>query len=181
MHVSPNGYVGICRLNEKEVNVCGLFRRHTNATDLPAQWQEQLRGPAGSPLQRRMASAEFQADSFCSVAGLFLKPQRATQQTECCVGDALTMIPPVTGNGMSMAFESAELAIEPLATYSHGEIPWTETQQTIAQRCDQTFARRLAWATWLQRMMFAPGLQNALVFFAPRWAWLWRVMFAKTR
>jgi flavin-dependent dehydrogenase len=91
------------------------------------------------------------------------------------------MIPPVTGNGMSMAFESAETAIEPLAAYCWGEIPWTQAQQTIARRCDEAFARRLAWATRLQRMMFAPELQNALVFLAPRWAWLWRVIFAKTR
>ncbi|MBI3849353.1 MAG: hypothetical protein HY298_03525 [Verrucomicrobia bacterium] len=181
MHVSPNGYVGICRLNETEVNVCGLFRRHTNAADLPAQWQEQLRGPADSLLQRRLASAEFDLDSFCSVAGLLLTAQHATNRTECCVGDALTMIPPVTGNGMSMAFESAEIAIKPLAAYSQGEISWSEAQQTIARRCDEAFTRRLVWATWLQRMMFAPGLQNALVFLAPRWSWLWRVMFAKTR
>jgi flavin-dependent dehydrogenase len=181
MHVSPHGYVGICRLNDEEVNVCGLFRRTTNATNVPAQWQERLRGPAGSLLQHRLASAKFEMDSFCSVAGLFLKPQRASLQTGCCVGDALTMIPPVTGNGMSMAFESAEIAVEPLAAYSRGETPWAEAQQNIARRCDQTFAQRLVWAAWLQRMMFAPGLQNVLVFLAPRGSWLWRAMFAKTR
>ena len=27
MHVLPKGYVGLCRLKEGEVNVCGLFRR----------------------------------------------------------------------------------------------------------------------------------------------------------
>ena len=37
-------------------------------------------------------------------------PQRAAARAECCIGDAITMIPPVTGNGMSMAFESAEMA-----------------------------------------------------------------------
>ena len=181
MHVSPNGYVGICQLDDEEVNVCGLFRRHTAAPDSAQRWPEQLRGAAGSLLNQRLVDAEFEPDSFCSVAGLFLPPQRAAAQTACCVGDALTMIPPVTGNGMSMAFESAEMAIEPLAAYSRGEIPWAEAQQSIARRCDEAFAERLVWATWLQRMMFAPGVQNALVFFAPRWSWLWRVMFAKTR
>jgi flavin-dependent dehydrogenase len=181
MHVSHNGYVGICQLDDEEVNVCGLFRRHTAAPDSPQRWPEQLRGATGSQLHQRLADAEFEPDSFCSVAGLFLPPQRAATRTECCVGDELTMIPPVTGNGMSMAFESAEMAIEPLTAYSRGEIPWAEAQQTIARGCDEAFARRLVWATWLQRLMFTPGLQNALVFLAPRWAWLWRVMFAKTR
>jgi flavin-dependent dehydrogenase len=97
------------------------------------------------------------------------------------VGDAITMIPPVTGNGMSMAFESAELAREPLAEYSAGKISWAEAQQTIARKCDATFSRRLAWAAWLQQLMFMPSLQNALVVFVPRWQWVWRLLLARTR
>ena len=91
------------------------------------------------------------------------------------------MIPPVTGNGMSMAFESAELAIEPLAAWSRGEISWAETQSQIARRCDAAFARRLAWAKWLQRFMLTPSLQNVLVRFAARSDWFWRMAFERTR
>jgi hypothetical protein len=53
------------------------------------------------------------------------------------------LIPPVTGNGMSMAFESAELAVEPLAAYSRGELDWRAARETIARLCDERFARRL--------------------------------------
>ena len=91
------------------------------------------------------------------------------------------MIPPVTGNGMSMAFESAELAAEPLAAYSAGEMPWPEAHQIIARRCDERFARRLAWAGALQQLMFVPALQGALVRFVPRWHWLWRLLVERTR
>src|SRR5207253_9984563 len=38
MHASPNGYVGICRLNEQEVNVCGLFRRPVKTHDPAHSW-----------------------------------------------------------------------------------------------------------------------------------------------
>lgn len=181
MHLLPDGYVGICRLSDTAVNVCGLFRRRSGRPDSPQRWPEQLRGPEGTLLHQRLAEAEFEPDSFCSVAGLFLGARRAAAQAECCVGDALTMIPPVTGNGMSMAFESAELAIEPLAAYSRGEISWATARQTIARRCDEAFAQRLVWAGRLQQIMLAPGLQNALVCLAPRWAWFWRVLFARTR
>jgi len=27
MHLSPSGYLGMCRLKDGEVNICGLFRR----------------------------------------------------------------------------------------------------------------------------------------------------------
>jgi len=91
------------------------------------------------------------------------------------------MIPPVTGNGMSMAFESAGLAVEPLATWSRGEAPWVRTQQMLAHRCDAAFARRLAWAKWLQRMMLTPSLQNVLVRFVARSEWFWQAAFERTR
>src|SRR5208283_4167939 len=107
-------------------------------------------------------AAEFEPDSFCSVAGLQLKPQRAAEKTECCIGDALTMTPPVTGNGMSMAFESAAMAVEPLAAYSCGQLNWRQIQAQIARRCDAAFSRRLAWARRLQWMMISPALQGRL-------------------
>ena len=181
MHVSPRGYVGLCRVDGGAVNVCGLFRRRAGEENTPQNWHEYLRGPIGSPLNQRLAGAEFDERSFCAVAGISLRPQRAAARAECCVGDAITMIPPVTGNGMSMAFESAGMAIEPLAAWSRGEIPWTQSREAVAHRCDTAFARRLAWAKWLQRMMLAPSLQNVLVRFLAHSEWFWRTAFERTR
>jgi menaquinone-9 beta-reductase len=181
MHVSPRGYVGLCRVNGGVVNVCGLFRRRAGESDQPPDRVELLRGPTGSLLHQRLAAADFDENSFCAVAGLSLRPHQAAARAECCIGDAITMIPPVTGNGMSMAFESAELAIEPLAAWSRGEISWPETQSQIARGCDMAFARRLTWARWLQRFLLTPSLQNGLVMFAARSDWFWRMAFEKTR
>ena len=181
MHLSPVGYVGLCRLSRDEVNVCGLFRSRTTVTDLPQTWPEWLRGAAGSPLRQLMAEAVFDTDSFCSIAGLSLRPRQAAAVDECCVGDAVTMIPPVTGNGMSMAFESAEIAVEPLAKYSRGEITWPEARAQIACDCDAAFARRLRWAGWLQQGLFCPPVQAGLFFFAARNGNVWRGLFDRTR
>jgi 2-polyprenyl-6-methoxyphenol hydroxylase-like FAD-dependent oxidoreductase len=181
MHVSPRGYVGLCRVDGGAVNICGLFRRRAGEDQAPQNWRDWLRGQANSPLNRRLAAAAFDESSFCAVAGISLQPQRAAARAECCIGDAITMIPPVTGNGMSMAFESAGMAMEPLAAWSRGEISWGQTRQTLASRCDAAFARRLAWAKWLQRIMLAPSLQNALVRFVSRSEWFWRTAFERTR
>ena len=180
MHLSPDGYIGVNRINGGEVNVCGLFRvRQGNCQ--PGSKPDWLRGETGSLLHERLAAAEFEADSFCSVAGLQLKPQRAAAKKECCIGDTLTMTPPVTGNGMSMAFESAEMAVEPLAAYSQGKLNWTQARQQIARRCDAAFSRRLAWARFLQWMMISPALQSRLGSMLLRSDWLWRLMFTQTR
>ncbi len=181
MHVSPQGYVGLCRINGGEVNVCGLFRKSGSREGGFQNWRELLRGRPGSPLHGRLAGAVFEEKSFCAVAGISLRPQRASDHLEICVGDAITMIPPVTGNGMSMAFESAELAIGPLTAWSRDELSWDETRQRIARDCDASFARRLGWAGWLQRLVLTPCLQTPLVALTARSDWFWRVAFEHTR
>ena len=181
MHVSPRGYVGLCKINDGEVNVCGLFRKRVDENGEAKNRHELLRGAPGSPLRQRLADAAFDETSFCAVAGLSLRPQRAAARAEICLGDAITMIPPVTGNGMSMAFESAELALAPLAAWSRGELSWLAARQKVTRDCDAAFARRLAWAKWLQRMVLTPALQNPLVALASRSDWFWHLAFARTR
>ncbi len=181
MHLLPAGYVGLCRLPGGEVNVCGLFRSARPVPDLSQCWREWLGGPLASTLHSRMAGAQLDEDSFCVVAGVGLRPQRATGLGEWCVGDALTMTPPMTGNGMSMAFESAELAVDPLVRYSHGELAWAAAQQAFARTCDATFARRLRWAGWLQWAVFRAPARRALLFLAAHSEWCWRALFGRTR
>jgi menaquinone-9 beta-reductase len=180
MHVFKNGYVGICKLAGGKVNVCGLFRR--NGSNAPQQnGFDLLRGIPGTILHDRLARAEFDEKSFCSVAGLSLQPQRASEKSEVCIGDALTMIPPVTGNGMSLAFESAQLAVEPVAAFSRGEISWAQVRQEIARACDESFSRRLRWANRLQRFMLSTSLPDSMKTFAARSDWFWRFAFERTR
>jgi len=181
MHFSPRGYVGLCKINGGQVNVCGLFRKHTNGNSDAKNWRELLSGQPGSPLRRRLAGAEFDENSFCAVAGLSMRPEQAAARAEICIGDAITMIPPVTGNGMSMAFESAELAIAPLVAWSRGDRSWSEARQKIAGNCDALFARRLAWAKFLQRFILTPALQSPLIALASRSDWFYRMIFARTR
>jgi hypothetical protein len=181
LHSLKNGYVGLCRLPAGETNICGLFRRRVSSGEHSQRWQALFRGTPDTILYERLADAVFDETSFCAIAGLGLMPRRATGSNECCIGDSLTMIPPVTGNGMSMAFEAAELAINPLTSYSRGMSTWPEAQRAIAQACDLRFAQRLTWAKQLQKLMFMPGMCDSIAGMALRSEWLWRVFFARTR
>jgi 2-polyprenyl-6-methoxyphenol hydroxylase-like FAD-dependent oxidoreductase len=180
MHAMRDGYIGLNRIENGQINVCGLFRVREDGrrTESKEEW---LRGDPGSGLRERLRRAEFDPDSFCSVAGLPLRPQRAAARAECCIGDRLTMTPPVTGNGMSMAFESAELAVDPLADYSQGRLDWPGARQRLTERCDAAFARRLVWARRLQWLMLSPGLPGCWGALLLRSEWLWRFLFERTR
>ena len=176
MHWTCGGYVGLCRLPAGEVNVCGLFRRgeHGMGADIATR----LRGAAGSVLCLRLKDAEFDLSSSCSVAGLsFHSDSRAGE--ECRLGDALTMIPPITGNGMSMAFESAACALVPLLGFANGLQNWVGTTKEIAKELSGRFRQRLFWARLLHRTMFTnlEPLSHIALSAAP----LWRVAFSLTR
>ena len=83
MHSLPMGYVGLCRLSDDEVNICGLFRRRARAGGEPGSWREIiLHGPPGTTLHSRLAGAVLDEHSFCAVAGLPLRPQRASEHVE---------------------------------------------------------------------------------------------------
>ncbi len=181
MYCLPNQYVGVGRIEDGKVNVCGLFRKPAAGYGSSGEVAELLRGPPGSLLRGRLEHAVFEESSFCAVAGLPLDPQRASGRDECCIGDALTMIPPATGNGMSMAFEAAAMAVGPLEFYSRSELSWQEARETIARACDGLFSRRLRWAAALQRLLFLPCMNGRVGHLLLNSCWLWDILFARTR
>lgn len=181
MHFGMNSYIGLCRLDGGKVNVCGLFRRVKNEAAAPQSPVERLRGEPGSCLYERLRAAEWENESICGVGGLCLDPQRAAVSVECCLGDALTMTPPVTGNGMSMAFEAAEIALDPLLSYVSAETCWATTQRTIAGRCDLAFTWRLRWANLLHSVLLRSPMQGLFSKVILKSNILWRFNYWATR
>ncbi len=181
MHCLPNQYIGVSRIEEDKVNICGLFRRRVREVSIGRLTRELLLGPPGSLLRQRLKDAVLDGASFCAVAGLPLQPQLAASQVECVIGDALTMIPPVTGNGMSMALEAAALAAGPIEAFSRCEASWLETRRSIATACDRLFSSRLRWAGWFQHFLFSGWMQRKPGWLLLRSDSLWRLLFARTR
>jgi 2-polyprenyl-6-methoxyphenol hydroxylase-like FAD-dependent oxidoreductase len=181
MHFTRRGYVGLCAVEDGRVNVCGLFRSRQPVPALARDWREWLGGEPGSALHARLAGARWDDASFSSVAALALAPRRAPLAEEMSIGDAVTMIPPVTGNGMSMACESAAAAIEPLAAWSAGASSWAEAGQTLARRLDADFASRLRTATFLQWAIVHRAVRAALFQSARLVPALQGLLFQKTR
>jgi menaquinone-9 beta-reductase len=181
MHFVPDGYVGLCQLASGIINVCGLFAVSGPVPKLAERWPDFLRGPEGSVLRKRLARAEFIAESFSAVSRLNLRPALGKADVECRVGDAWSMIPPVTGNGMSMALESAAWAAPSLTAYSRGELSWDQAMLTIAGLRHAGFARRLRWANWLQYLLLNRRTRELSLVCADRSDWLWRLFFHQTR
>jgi hypothetical protein len=180
IHLVCGGYVGLSRHGSGTVNACGLFRAGPRARRRGEQAVEWLKGPEGSRLRTRMSGARMVAGSSCAVAGLDFAPARAEGSQECRIGDALTMIPPLTGNGMSIALESAAQAARPLAAYARGDLDWRAARLSMARTCDCAFRRRLRWAGLLHAAIFAP-YESELMWLAARWPAIALMFYSRTR
>ena len=144
-------YVGMTRVENGRVNVCGLFRRTQPVTGaesreemLPLALEEALMPGVAT----RLRAARADTASIKGVNQFFLGWQRRADEGEVRIGDTAAMIPPFTGNGMSMAFQSALIAVEPLVEWAKGNAEWGEVAVRIGEEQRRRFASRLRWS-WL--------------------------------
>jgi menaquinone-9 beta-reductase len=143
MHSGTNGYAGLTGVEEGWTNVCGLFKMDRSiqargADLLPAY----LDAGGNTHLAELIRGSEIRPDSFSAVAGFELGRQIPVPGL-LTLGDAESMIPPFTGNGMSMAFQAAECAVGPLAEWSRGQRSWQEAVNLVRAALVRKFNLRL--------------------------------------
>lgn len=164
VHLGDRAYVGLCSVGENLVNVCGLFHRRPGlalerASALPAY----LRATGLDALADRLALASIDPASCCAVAALaFGRAPAPTDPSRLDLGDAHALIPPFTGNGMTMAFQSAALALAPLIAWSRGEVGWPATVARVRRRLRARFRLRLAASALLHPLLLRPQGQAGL-------------------
>lgn len=159
-HLGNRAYVGLCAIENEEVNVCGLFhlQRGLVVTRSSALLRYLAKAELTS-LAERIMGGEIDEASFSSVAGLtFDRPTGVPDRV--CLGDAYAMIPPFTGNGMAIAFQSAECALSPLLAWASGQCEWSEVITVMAKALRNRFHRRLTLASRLHPFLLSPGPQS---------------------
>lgn len=181
MHAGPSGYAGMVEVEDGWLNVCGIF--HANR-ELRAT-REGRGGGAGSnepkpavllaayldaggchELAGMIRGAEIRAGSACAVAG-FAPGRQPSEARGIRIGDAERMIPPFTGNGMSMAFESAACALDPLLAWARGHISWAAAGNATRAALSRQFRTRMAVAGMLEPSVMRDASANALAFLPP--------------
>lgn len=154
MHLGKAGYVGTARIEDGRVNICGLFQRQAGVRGKGAHLLEgYLTANGMDALLDRLTVADLDEASFTGVSAFRLG--RQVEDGLCRVGDAESIIPPFTGNGMSMALEAAESAIEPLREFAEGRLGWGGVVETLRARLKKRFAKRLNTARLLHPLLFS--------------------------
>lgn len=149
MDSGNDGYIGLSRIEDNKTNWCGLFRINQalkgTGSDLIEAY---MRANGLTELADRFKTCTKDSTSFSATAGFSFgnQPRRGS----FCVGDASYLIPPFTGNGMSMALESAWIAGPILKSFSRGETSWQEACISYDSACAAFFRKRMKLSTTLQ-------------------------------
>lgn len=153
MHVGKRGYMGLCGIEEGRTNCCGLFRIDQSIKGSGSKLVENYL-KANGLLSLAGAFQDWQKDesSFSATAGFSFGSQE--QVGDFCVGDASYLIPPFTGNGMSMALESAWLAGPHLVRYAQQESSWAVAVRDYRQDCATFFKKRMKLSGAMQPLLF---------------------------
>ena len=162
MYAGRNGYAGLTEVEDGWINLCGIFRVDRSlrgrGPDLLAAY---LDAGGNHALARRLRDAEIREGSFSAVAG-FDTGRQPGGEGELCIGDSDRMIPPFTGNGMSMAFEAAECALGPLTTWARGALAWHAACNQTRAALSRRFRIRMAAATLLEPAIKRGAAADAL-------------------
>lgn len=161
LHLGDSAYIGLARIESERVNLCGLFHRQ----ELRAKGVElilaYLHAAGLDGLRRRVATADIDPASFSAVAAVEFD-RRVAPFGQVRLGDACAVIPPFTGHGMAMAFQSAEVALTPLLNYASGRSEWAVAQRSIHLALQRRFRIRLASASALHSFLLEPPRQRWL-------------------
>lgn len=158
MHMGRKGYAGLARVEDGRVNVCGLFRLNKTLAG-PNILGHYLRHSGLDALADRLDAAQREHSSQAAVTGFHLGWQNHPVPDLLTLGDACGMIPPFTGNGMSMAFESAHVALDPLTAYAQGEQEWNPTRTAAQNTLRKKFTRRIFCARVMHPFLTLPAGQ----------------------
>lgn len=161
VHLGADAYVGLARIEDGRVNVCGLFRRRAVGVGGAEVLVAYLRAAGLGPVADRLEAAGADPASASAIAAVGFD-RSVVPTREVRLGDASAVIAPFTGHGMAMAFRGAAIAYAPLLAYARGRLEWPDTRTTIARQLRRAFRVRLAAAGMLHPFLLRPSRQRWL-------------------
>ncbi|MFC5451182.1 NAD(P)/FAD-dependent oxidoreductase [Paenibacillus aestuarii] len=169
LYFFDGGYVGVSPVEGGIVNVAALLKRDrfTSSSDKSVLgWIEAARR-RHPKLNQKLANATPVPGTQAAVAPVVLNRKPLTWEMIPQVGDAAVMIPPLCGDGMSMALRSA-LLCAPLANrFLSGEISLQDWRQQYTQAVRREFSGPFQWGQLFQWLFQAPVLPRLFLGIAP--------------
>ncbi|WOO39446.1 hypothetical protein [Rubellicoccus peritrichatus] len=181
LHLGNHAYLGISRIEGGAYNLCGLFRKRPGLTapktQLPLAY---LEASGLNYLVERLKDATIDENSVTGISNLSYQSKPPANDETLPLGDSAGLIAPFTGNGMSIAFESAMIAASPLLAYAEGKSDWNQVLADVALINHKRFRVRKTVARMIHPLIYSPRGQTALSLFAKSRMLPFRPLFSLT-
>jgi flavin-dependent dehydrogenase len=152
LHNFRDGYCGISRIEDGRYCLCYM----TTAANL------QMNGSSIPEMEKNILYQNpFLSAIFSSSVKLFDQPltisqisferRQRVEDHMLFIGDAAGMIPPLSGNGMSMALHGSKIAFRSIDAFLKGHIARHEMEQEYEDQWNRQFGRRIWTGRQLQR------------------------------
>jgi len=164
LHHFPNGYCGVSNVEDGKCCLCYM----TTAENL------RISGNSIPEMEKRILRQNPHLEQlFSSMQPLFAQPVTISQisfekrtQVEghiLLIGDAAGMIPPLSGNGMSMALHGSKIASHCINAFLKGQLARYELEQEYSDQWHRQFGRRMWMGRFLQRWFVSESRTNLLL------------------
>ncbi|WP_419875328.1 NAD(P)/FAD-dependent oxidoreductase [Candidatus Pristimantibacillus sp. PTI5] len=155
------GYLGLCPIEGGLVNASALLQRdafvNAGKTILTIIQAAARRNPK---LQRKLAHAQPVSGSQAAVSPVYLNRKPLAWDQLPLLGDAAAMIPPLCGDGMSMALRSAVLCAPLADSCLRGDLSVSGWQQAYTKLIHREFKGALRWGSLLQWLFSMPNAES---------------------
>lgn len=165
LYFCNGGYIGISPIEKGKVNVAALFTLNSvQGSGKSVLEILQKAAQSNSRLTVRLAEGTPIPDSQVSIAPLHLSNVPEPWSEFPHVGDAMLMIPPLCGDGMSIALRSSLLCAGWTDKYLKGILSYDQYQRGYTDEANAQFTQLLKRARRIQKLAFArtnrlyPGL-----------------------
>ncbi|NOU93290.1 NAD(P)/FAD-dependent oxidoreductase [Paenibacillus sp. LMG 31456] len=163
LYFFSGGYMGISPIEGGLVNVAALLTRkafqNSEKTILGLIEAAAQRNPK---LYQKLGQAIPVQGTQAAVAPVDLSRKPLAWDMIPHIGDAAIMIPPLCGDGMSMALRSARLCMSLADSYLRGEQSLDMWQHRYTQSIHREFNSPLRWGRFLQWLLGVPVMPHFL-------------------
>lgn len=164
LHFFRNGYCGISRVEDDRYCLCYMTAADNlsiSGNSIPEMEKNILR--KNPFLEEIFATATPLFDQPVTISQISFEKKTQVENHILFVGDAAGMVPPLSGNGMSMALHGSQIVFRCIEGFLKGEMARYEMEQAYIDRWNSQFGRRLWMGRSLQRCLGKEKGANFLV------------------
>jgi menaquinone-9 beta-reductase len=164
LHLFPNGYCGIVKVEDEKWNLCylttaaNLKASHGNISEMEADIL--CRNPN---LKKIFTRAKKIQKEPVTISQISFDKKSQVENHILMVGDAAGMITPLCGNGMSMALHASKIAARSIQDFLSGKIKREELENEYSKKWQQLFRSRLRTGRRIQRLFNNAALTGLVI------------------